>query len=138
MASTGKVLNKIIPILKDMPPGIFFETGNAPEEGFVKFQASTLEQVKQIRTFFPGTIWKKHWSKTLKWWEYRTEWEGLHLEIYAVRETPATCTAIYETREVEERIPLNEVKYGKVLKTKKVFVGWDCGPDKDEQLPTEE
>ena len=108
-----------VELLKGVPEGTYFNT----TPNGLEFQAPDLEHVRGITSAYPGTIWKKSWRRDLNWWEYATEYHGATLRIYAVREKPATCTAVFETRVVEEQVP---VTYETREVTKKVLVGWDC------------
>ena len=60
----------------------------------------------------------------MKWWEYRTTFEGVNIRIYGVREGPPTCTAIFETRVAEKQVP---VLFETQSIEEQVLVGWDCG-----------
>ena len=112
-----------VPLLTHVPDGVFFDT---KKQG-LEFQATTLAQVQAIRSAFPGLIWKKTWRKDLSWWEYdTTTTDGSTLRIYAVRERPQRCTALYETQVVEERIP---IAFETRTVEKQVLIGWDCGAD---------
>ena len=120
MSWTGPVLNKAMPILREMPEGIYFDVFT----NGLKFQASTQTLVKEIRTHFRGVVWKRTYDKALGWWEYSCKWEGWDIEIYNVKEAPAQCKAITETRTVTKKVPI-AFEERQVEET--VIVGWDCG-----------
>ena len=106
-------------ILANLPDNTFFDTS---KDG-LEFQAPTQLQLHEITQAFPGCIWKKAWRKELSWWEYTTVFEGVPLRVYAVKENPPACTAIIETRKVEEQVP---IQFETRLVEKQVIVGWDC------------
>lgn len=112
-------LGKGIELLARVPEGTYFDT----KPNGLEFQAYDLAGLHKITASFPGVTWKKTWHRDLQWWEYATEYEGVMLRIYAVRESPAKCTARYETREVEEQVPLT---YTTRKVVKEVLIGWDC------------
>ena len=112
-----------VPLLAHVPDGVFFDT----KEKGLEFQATTLKDVRAIRSAFPGLIWKKTWEEDLSWWEYHTTTvDGSTLRIYAVREGPRQCKAVFETQVVEERIP---IAFETRTVEKQVLIGWDCGAD---------
>ena len=120
MAEIGKAFDLALPFLRQLPPGTHFDTLG---DNDLRFQAPTQADVERIRELFPA-VWKRTWSKPVRWWEYTCEYAGLKVEIYAVRENPPQCKAITEKRTVTKRTPTvwveEEVE-------QEVIVGWDCG-----------
>ena len=111
--------------LKNLPDGTFFDT---KEQG-LEFQARTLEEVHRITQAFPGTIWAKTWRKDLNWWEYSTILpDETTLRIYAIREAPPKCEAIFQKRLVTKEIP---VTFRTEQVEEEVLVGWDCGEEQN-------
>mgnify|MGYP001603975274 CR=1 FL=1 len=120
---TAWFLEHGVPLLRNLPDGTFFDT----KPNGLEFQARTLQDVHVITQAFPGTIWSKRWRKDLSWWEYSTTLlNGIALKIYAIREAPKKCEAIFQKRLVKKEIPLTfrteEVE-------EDVLVGWDCGEE---------
>jgi len=109
----------MVTLLDRIPDGQWTEVSN---EG-LSFQAGTQEEAREIRTLFPGVIWRKEYE--MSWWSYRGTYQGVSLHIYAVREAPPACHAIEETYEEMEDVPVT-FERRTVTKTR---VRWDCGPE---------
>ena len=122
MATKNDWLFDMLPVLRRLPDGTWFDNGR--HAGHLEVQADTLRRVRAITAALPGTVWRKTWIPDMKWWEYETTFEGVHIRIYGVREGPARCTAIFETRMVEKQIP---VAFETLTSEEQVLVGWDCG-----------
>ena len=126
MSYAKKTLFDAMDILRALPNGTHFDVGNE-EPATLSFQAATQEEVRKLRAFFPGCVWRKSWNDGgCSWWEYDTEFRGFPVKIYAVSEAPPTCHAITEEREVEVQVPLT---FETRKRTEKVIVGWSCGDE---------
>lgn len=123
MATINKNFFENIKMLRKLPMGVYFDT---TETGF-EFQAYTQLKAKQIRQAFSGVIWRKSYNKGCSWWEYKTKIKGTTLRIYAINEKPKKCEAVYEEREVQERVA---IEFETRTVKKKVIVGWNCGGKK--------
>jgi len=123
MAYNGKALKKFYKVIKKLPEDQYFET----VRNTLSFTAPTQDDVKKIRSYFKGTIWKKSYNQYGEWWEYKTSIKGIDIRIYGVSESPKTCVAIKEKRMVKERRP---TEYETVEVEREVIVGWDCGGKK--------
>jgi len=128
MALANDWLLDVLPVLRRLPPDTWFDNGRKP--GMLELQAATLTALRGITAAFPGTIWRKTWFPDYGWWEYKTTWEGVHIRVYGVREGPANCTAIFETRTVEKQIP---VSFETEFVEEEVLVGWDGGAAPNEE-----
>jgi len=126
MALANNWLLDVLPLLRRLPPNTWFDNGR--NAGQLDLQANTLTELRGVTAAFPGMIWRKTWRKEFGWWEYDAICEGVHIRIYGVREKPANCTAIVETRIVEKQIPVN---FATQLVEEEVLVGWDCGAAQD-------
>jgi hypothetical protein len=124
MAYTGAGLKALAPLLLTMPDGIHFDTRMGVEPA-VEFIAYTQKEVADIRTFFPGALWKKHYRSDLEWWEYEISWAGTYVRIYACREAPPSCRAIEETIIVKERVPVTFEE----REVEKKVIRWDCSQE---------
>ena len=120
MATIRASLLEGIDILKALPNGTFFDTTVTGLE----FQADSQAKVKELRQCLPHVIWEKKYNSCCKWWEYCAKINNLTLKIYAVKENPPTCKAIYEEREVQSKVP---IKFETRMIKEKVIIGWDCG-----------
>lgn len=102
----------------------------------LEFQATTQKEFKEIRNVFRCPVWKKEYNKGTGWWEYFGEFHGVKLKIYAVKEAPKTCVAIYSKRIVKKLVPI-QTEEQEVEET--YISGWDCGkvtpsaPDDDDE-----
>lgn len=123
---------QMVPLICMLPIGQHYD---AYADNELRMQASSQEQVKQLRNCFPGTIWKKTYNKGLSWWEYDTELDGIKINIYAVSEGPKTCKAITEKKMVEEKIPTAWIT---TMVEKEVIIGYDCGDNGDKVDPEPE
>ena len=121
MSRRCESFERLVPIILQLPIDTWFST---TREDRIEMQVGTQEEMRGIRQSFPGTFWKKSFDEKNKWWEYKTIVNGVTLHVYAVHESPKTCKAITETRQVKERVA---VKYEDRLVTKEVIIGWDCG-----------
>ena len=121
MATTSQWFFEVgVQYLKNIPEGTFFDT---KVQG-LEFQARTLKEVHVITQAFPGTVWSKHWREGLSWWEYSTTLpDKTTLRIYAIREAPAKCEAIFQQRLVKKEIP---VTFRTETVEEEVLVGWNC------------
>ena len=128
MALANDWLLDVLPLLRRLQPNTWFDNGRHPNR--LELQASTLAELRGITAAFPGSTWQKTWRKDQAWWEYATAWEGVHIRVYAVREGPANCTAIFETRTVEKQIP---VSFETEFVEEEVLVGWDGGAAPNEE-----
>jgi len=126
MAIANGWLFDVLPVLQRLPPDTWFDNGR--KSGELELQANTLKGLREITAAFPGAVWRKTWREDHRWWEYATAWDGVHIRIYGVREGPANCTAIFETRAVEKQIP---VTFKTEMVEEQVLVGWDCGAAQD-------
>ena len=127
MAQMCEAFRKALPIIAQLPNGAHFDTLGTD---LLSLQAGTQAEVQARRALFPGVVWKRTWDKDCKWWDYRCTYEGLRVDIYACKENPPQCTAIYETRQVEKVI--TDTSHTEVVE-ERVLVGWDCGkPTEDE------
>lgn len=114
-------VRRMAALLDRVPDGVWCEV----TDGGLRFQAYSQERVAALRALFPGTFWRKQYDKHCNWWTYDTEFDGVHLNIYAVHEAPATCTRIEEEYEEEEDVPVQTEK----RLVKKTRVRWDCSGD---------
>lgn len=117
-----KNLMKICRLVRNLPEGTFIDNTEA-DLNSISFQATTQKNVEVIRKNFPGSIWKKDFSKSLNWWTYTSNWRGWNLKIYAVTEAPKTCKAIIEKQVVMETVPIG---WEERPVEKEVIVGWNC------------
>lgn len=122
MALKNEWLFDVLPVLRRLPNGVWFDNGR--RAGHLEVQADTLRSVRVITAAFPGVVWRKTWNVDTKWWEYDTTFEGTHIRIYGVHEGPSQCTAIFETRVVEKQTP---IAFETQAVEEQVLVGWDCG-----------
>jgi len=116
-----KRFTEAMALIARIPDGAHFDTLG---ESGLQFQCPTQDEARAVRKCFPGTMWRKQWVSGCNWWKYSSEYNGFKLEIYAVTESPAKCTAIYEEKDVVERVPDG---YRNQVVRKKVIVGWNCG-----------
>ena len=119
MAYANKTLKKVYDKLCEIPD-IYFDIGIG---GNLALQTRTNTGARRIRKLFPKSDWKRSYDSSLKWWEWRGEWEGIKIHIYAIKETPNDCQAITETRTVTKRIP---IEFDELEVEETVIVGWDC------------
>lgn len=93
-------------------------------DGSVSSQCPTQDAVRRLRAAFGGgVVWHKGYVEGLNWWEYNaTLPNGIRVHIYACREAPPTCTAIVETYEEDECVPV-QFETRRVTKER---VRWDC------------
>lgn len=106
----------------NLPEGQHYEISSI---GGMKLQASTNEQARALRALFENVTWeRKYVDGNCKWWEWHAFWNGIRVEIYAIRETPRDCKMITETRKVIKDVP---VAFEQREVEEVVFVGWDCG-----------
>jgi hypothetical protein len=124
MPETREMLRNAVKLLDNIPDGTETELTYRG----IEFQANSQDDVRRIRSYFPGVFWQKEWVENCKWWSYSTKLNGIPLQIYAVQEAPPTCVAIEEEYEVEENVP---VVFEKKIVTKK-RLKWDCSGDKPE------
>lgn len=118
---------EVIHTLVDLPTGAHLS--GVSEGPLILVAAATQKQVKDIRTAFPGTTWRKEWNNVCKWWEYHSTPIGqAKIRIFGVVEKPATCEAITEKREITIREP---TAWKDVTETVDVIVGWDCGNEEE-------
>lgn len=89
----------------------------------IHLQAGSLDEVRRLRSLFPGSIWAKSRHETLNWWEYSATVNGIHVEIYGCTEAPPTCRMVTREIEIEEQVPV-EWEMRRVPKT---VVEWECG-----------
>ena len=122
MAIANGWLFDVLPLLQRLPPNTWFDNGRT--SGKLELQANTLKELREITAAFPGAVWRKTWRKDHGWWQYDTTFDGVQIHVYGVREGPANCTPIFETRTVEQKIP---VSFKTLLVEEEVLVGWDCG-----------
>ena len=115
------MMMEYLDILQAMPEDTYFDL----YEGLLELQAATQAKVQQIRDVFrkDGLVWKRPWRKDCDWWQYTATWGDMHVKMYAVKENPARCTAIRETRVIKERVP---IRWEEQEVEREVLVGWDC------------
>jgi len=93
-------------------------------DGEISFQARTLEEAREIRGRFGAVKWEKRWSGgQCQWWEWHTDVDGVHIKIYAIREKPQQCEAVYEKRIVKVKVPTQWVEKEE---EQEVLVGYNC------------
>jgi hypothetical protein len=116
-------LPALLPLLLALPNDQHFELEFNDNDNAIEFQCDTQIRVRRLRACFPGTVWQKSYSASCQWWEYATEYAGVKLRIYAVKEAPPSCRAIEEEVEVNEEVPVTfETRV-----VKKKIIRWDCG-----------
>jgi len=123
MSTKSNHFEKQCEIVRRLPDGQHFQM---EKNGSVKMQASG-DAVKRVRECFPGAIWEKEKCDDLSWWEYRTEWDGVPLRIYADYVGPAACHKITEEYETIEKVP---VAFEERIITK-TRTRWVCPGDED-------
>ncbi|MAH45065.1 hypothetical protein CMI37_04500 [Candidatus Pacearchaeota archaeon] len=128
MATTGQALRLAIPYLEQMPDGVYFDASMISGRLELSMQARTLADLGLLRDVLPVGVWKRTWRDYAGSWEYTMDCEELRARIYAVKENPAQCTAITETRVVSKKVA-TEWKDQEV--EEEVIVGWNCGGHKE-------
>ncbi len=122
MRMTSDDIQLACSLLKSLPEGTYFSFNC---KGTVLIQGTSTSQgdMLAIRKALPPSIWRRSWAAQFGWWEYGAKIGNLNVEIYAVRESPPTCTAIVEKRIVTEQKP---TAWETVEVEQDVIVGWDC------------
>jgi hypothetical protein len=117
--TTKTALNVLLAVA--FPADVYFDIDG---EGNVNAQCATQDQVRRARVSFGGgVVWEKTYSEGCGWWEYRASVpQGFKVYLYACKEGPASCRAIEEEVEVEEKVP---VQY-ETRTVKKKVIRWDC------------
>lgn len=110
----------------------------------MQVHANTQEQVKLLRSAFPG-VWKKTRRDSLGWWDYSiVVHPNLRILTLGCTENPPTCRLIEEEVEVIEQVPVaftEEVRMVQVpvqyeeRQVKKTVSRWVCD-DPAESLVT--
>jgi hypothetical protein len=109
-----------VPLICALPVGTWYSVVASDK---LELQANTQREVTAIRKSLPAAVWEKTYDEGLCWWMYDTTINGTRIHLYGCGEAPPTCTAITETRVVEERVP---TAWETKTVEKEVIVGWDC------------
>ena len=126
MATMNDVLRNNFELISRIPDGQHFDLS---PNGF-EFQCYDQASCAALRKTLPHGIWKKEFVVDCGWWAYTMTYKGIGLRIYACREAPKTCKAIFAEKQVVERVATG---YTDRVVTKQVIVGWDCGGKKEKK-----
>jgi len=107
---------KSLQYLKKIPLGTYFQFA---WDGSLMLEATTLEDVKAIRSCFRGIIWRKKYEEWCGRWTYEaTTRTGVKVRINGCKEAPAACKMVEETVMEEREEAIGYVK--KMVEVKKV------------------
>jgi hypothetical protein len=111
-----------------LPEGVFYAVDSPI---CIRVQAEG-ERVKQVRSAFPGQIWKKVKKESCGWWEYITTLPtGITIEIYADRVGPKSCVRVERTITTQEEVEVPVVTRKEMQEVTRTVVSWEC-PDAKE------
>jgi len=128
MAYTTECMKHFLPIIEDLPEDIWWDCNHRE----LSFQARTQEEARRIRSYFKGVTWTRKYNNGFEddgeikaqWWEWNAKDGAYNLRIFAIKEAPPTCRAIYEERTVTRAVP---VAYEEREVVERVLTGYDCG-----------
>jgi hypothetical protein len=126
MAYKNKNFEHCLPLIRALPDDTHFDISASIDKPVFSCQAYSHEQAARIRQSLPAARWEKHYDRTLEWWHWEANWEGINFHIYGCTKPPKTCKAITEKKTFEERVP---TEWETRIVEKEVVVGWDCGSE---------